>query len=396
MARKPTYRKRPLATFENGTRIYAPTPSEPRYRVVSHSREGRRIHAGFDDEASARRHARRIDSLLVNAPTIGNPSRPPRTVGQLAQRYLLSLNHLSRRYQERQECVIRCWILPRLGARALLEWTPGVSEEILQNARLTRAPATVQGIGSTMRAMVTFANKHRWLSRDEDPMWHVSYSPRPEHQGQVLGYIPRDSLPTDRQCADLFDALEQRGYEHWALAMRLKHRAGLRWSELVALQPRDIEFAPDRMIRVERAAEQAGKQRQLKGTKNRQRRYTIFPASLSAALHDRVEAVAREHGDRSLLFPAPRGGLADRGSFRHIWTAAARQAAWPFKTCGAAEWHPHDLRHVAACWMLFDLRLDPAVAAMLLGHANANFTLTRYVGVRGDPRSQLNAATEIW
>src|SRR5262249_15635251 len=153
---------------------------------------------------------------------------------------------------------------------------------------------------------------------------------------------PRDTLPTDRQCDDLFDALEQRGYQSWALAMRLKHRAGLRWSELVALQPRDIEFAPDRIIRVERAVAQAGKHRQLKGRNSRQRRYTIFPACLATALKHRLDAVRLDHGDGALLFPAPRGGLAERGSFRHIWIAAAKRADWPFKTPGAAAWHPHD------------------------------------------------------
>ena len=35
--------------------------------------------------------------------------------------------------------------------------------------------------------------------------------------------------------------------------------------------------------------------------------------------------------------------------------------------------------------MLFDLSLDPAHVARLLGHANAAFTLSRYVGVRTVP-----------
>ncbi|MCZ7629668.1 MAG: tyrosine-type recombinase/integrase [Microthrixaceae bacterium] len=47
----------------------------------------------------------------------------------------------------------------------------------------------------------------------------------------------------------------------------------------------------------------------------------------------------------------------------------------------AAMWHPHDLRHMAACWILFDVGFDPGVTASLLGHANATFTLSRYVGV---------------
>jgi hypothetical protein len=37
-----TYRKKPLAVFENGTRIYAPTASESRYRVVAPTIDGRR------------------------------------------------------------------------------------------------------------------------------------------------------------------------------------------------------------------------------------------------------------------------------------------------------------------------------------------------------------------
>lgn len=62
----------------------------------------------------------------------------------------------------------------------------------------------------------------------------------------------------------------------------------------------------------------------------------------------------------------------------------------------AAVWHPHDLRHVAACWMLFDLHLDPPVVSTVLGHANAAFTLSRYVGVRGDLSATVTAAGDNW
>ena len=40
--------------------------------------------------------------------------------------------------------------------------------------------------------------------------------------------------------------------------------------------------------------------------------------------------------------------------------------------------------------------LDPAVVATVLGHANAAFTLSRYVGVRGDLSTTVTAATESW
>ena len=46
--------------------------------------------------------------------------------------------------------------------------------------------------------------------------------------------------------------------------------------------------------------------------------------------------------------------------------------------------------------MLFDLKLDPAVVADKLGHADPNFTMRRYIGVRGDADQAANTATESW
>lgn len=61
-----------------------------------------------------------------------------------------------------------------------------------------------------------------------------------------------------------------------------------------------------------------------------------------------------------------------------------------------SSWHPHDLRHVAACSMLFDVGLDPALAAQMLGRANAAFTLSRYVGVRKGAEAMANNLTDRW
>jgi len=59
-----TYRKKPVAVFENGTRIYAPSASEPRYRVVAPAVDGRTF-TRCDDEETARRHARDVDGALT-------------------------------------------------------------------------------------------------------------------------------------------------------------------------------------------------------------------------------------------------------------------------------------------------------------------------------------------
>lgn len=227
-------------------------------------------------------------------------------------------------------------------------------------------------------------------------MWRVAYSQKAEFEGQALGFIPRESLPTDEECALLFKALEDRGEETWALAMRLKHRAGVRWGELIALRPTDLEFEPNRVVRVHRAVEQTKSARSIKSTKNEHKRSTFFPASLSQDLRTHAEDVRRRLGPDALLFPGRDGGPANRVSFRRLWVRAAVVAQWPMKSSTASRWHPHDLRHVAACWMLFDLQIDPATVCVMLGHANPAFTLSRYVGVRGHAESQVTALSAEW
>lgn len=63
---------------------------------------------------------------------------------------------------------------------------------------------------------------------------------------------------------------------------------------------------------------------------------------------------------------------------------------------GQAQWSPHDLRHVAACWMLFDLKLDDAVVAEKMGHHNADYTRKTYAGTRGDVDQTVSDLTEHW
>lgn len=307
-------------------------------------------------------------------------------------RYLASLGSRSTRYAERQEYLLRCWVRPVLADHPLPAWTPADSDQVLDQARASLAPATVQNLGAAMRALVTFAFKNRWLPREADPLWKVQCTPKPEHQGEASGFIPRDDLPTDEQCAALFEALADQGHPDWALAMRLKHRSGLRWSELIALRPCDLTFSPKRTVAVLRAVEQSRRGFAIKTTKNRQRRQTIFPASL----RDDLAAWSGQRPSDALLFTGTDGGFANRRTVQRYWARAANAAGWPMPGPMSSIWHPHDMRHVAACWMLCDVGLEaPGVSAML-GHTNTAFTLSRYVSVRGDLASTATAATEAW
>jgi integrase len=214
-----------------------------------------------------------------------------------------------------------------------------------------------------MRALVTFAYKNRWSARESDPMWLVRYSAHPDVQDQAVGFIPRASLPPDQDCQRLFDALQSLDQPAWALAMRLKHRSGARWGELIALRPVDLDFEPQRVVRIHRAVEQSASGMSIKSTKHRQQRVSTFPASLVADLRQRARDVERAAGPQGLLFPGTNRGFANRRIFQRTWIRGAQKADWPMRSPTSAVWHPHDLRHVAACWLLFDVGLDPAVVS---------------------------------
>jgi integrase len=413
------YRKKPLAQLEHGTRIYAPSSGETRYRVVTTDpTSGERIFAKCRTEEAARAKARELDDFVGQAaPIRDRTAEGPRTVERLAASYIDDhLSGLSLRYREKQQYVLKRWILPHLGPRMVTAWSPADSSAVIAAARRAGvSDALLQDIGGAMRGLVTHARRLRWLTRQsEDPMWMVRYAMTTSVQGASSVYVPRSSLPTDEQCAALFRAIEKLDHGRWATAMRLKHRAGLRWGELIALQPNDIEFKPARVLRVRRAVQQGARgPASIKAPKNGKVRTSIFPKSLVAELRKVVDETVAACGPDALLFPGAAGRIARRSNFQQIWIRAADAAGWPmtrspkrsagygkknkgWRWTGAAKWSPHNLRHVAACWMLFDLGLDPAVVADKLGHADPAFTIKRYVGVRGDADAAAMALTDKW
>lgn len=411
-------RKKPLAQLEFGTRIYAPSKSSPHYRVVTKDAvSGERVFLKCRTEEAARAKARELEQFIAHAAPIRDPKDVgARTVQRLADSYIDEhLSTLSTRFREKQTYLLRRWILPHLAERTVTAWTPSNSAAVLNAARKAGvSDSTVQDIGGTLRALVTHARRLRWLTaQSEDPMWMVRYAKTAAVQGNTALYVPRSSLPTDADCNALFTALEDLGEQRWATAMRLAHRSGLRWGELIALQTDDIDFAT-RVVHVRRAVEQpTGSAPALKLPKNNRTRTTIFPKSLTDELHALVEETIAERGPDALLFPSKSGQLMRRTTFQTTWIRAADTAGWPMTTplrrsagygeknkgwrwTGAAKWTPHDLRHFAACWMLFDLKLDPAIVADKLGHADPNFTIKRYIGIRGDADQTALAATEDW
>lgn len=212
-----SYRKKPLAQLEHGTRIYSPSPSEPRYRVVaSNPVSGERIFVKCRTEEQARAKARELEQFIAqSAPIRDSHDAGPRTVGRLAARYVEDhLSGLSTRFREKQTYLLRRWVLPRIGDRKVTAWTSADSAAVIAAVRRSGcSDALVQDVGGVMRALVTHARRLRWLTaQSEDPMWMVRYAKTSSVQGAAPIYVPRSALPTDEQCATLFDAMERLGH----------------------------------------------------------------------------------------------------------------------------------------------------------------------------------------
>jgi len=109
------YRKKPLAQLERGTRIYSPSASEPRFRVVaSDPVSGERVFVKCRTEEGARAKARELEQFIAQSAAIRDATDAgPRTVDRLAQRYIEDhLSGLSVRFREKQTYLLRRWVLP--------------------------------------------------------------------------------------------------------------------------------------------------------------------------------------------------------------------------------------------------------------------------------------------
>jgi hypothetical protein len=165
----PRYRKKPLAQLEHGTRVYAPSAREARYRVVATDPvSGERIFVKCRTEDQARAKARELEQFIAQSAPIRDPQDAgPRSVERLASRYIEDhLSGLSLRFREEQTYLRGRWVLPRIGARTVTAWTPADSAAVIAAVRRAGgSDALVQDIGAVMRALVTHARRLRWLNR---------------------------------------------------------------------------------------------------------------------------------------------------------------------------------------------------------------------------------------
>jgi len=170
--------------------------------------------------------------------------------------------------------------------------------------------------------------------------------------------------------------------EHWRqrpgrwLPLLTQLVAGLRFSELRALQVKDLVQVPRPGLWVRRS-----QARSKVGTpKNKHARFQMLPSEVMAAL---LEVASGEPGE--LLFPGPKGGALANNSLNRWLRHACREA-------GVREVTSHGLRHTAGTSYAAMGYSQRAIAA-LLGHRDTKST-ERYTHTAD--RLKADAVAERW
>ena len=143
--------------------------------------------------------------------------------------------------------------------------------------------------------------------------------------------------------------------------LTITYAAGLRVSELCALQLADIESAPDRMCL---------KVRQGKGGQDRyDRRKSLWDTLLSPRLLDTLRRYWRDQRPRQWLFPNPSGTAPIEVKTAQRIYCAARDAVGI-----APEGGIHTLRHAFATHLI-EAGVDLPTVQRLLGHGHISTTI---------------------
>jgi integrase len=322
-------------------------------------------------------------------------------------------------------------VLPILGNKLCQHLRPSDFRKILQSMRAEGYSGyTIQRVGSSMRATVTFMRNERYIEQNYDPMRGVSYQ---ANSLQNL-WVPHDERPTLAHKDALATGMGDLGGEAWWLATQIAGLCGPRWGELLYLTPESFDTTKCTINIDFQWNEHSAKQPNgisAKGEpggafvkalpKGGKPRVITYPAWMNDYLLPLFETVEKRHrqtfqqSGRSknpmrLLFCTGEGTIPRRSSWnRSVITPARAAAQWPSDLApvprmrnGAVEtvmstqyrWSWHSLRHVFCSLTISTgdggYGLDVAEGARLAGHSLQVF-MAKYVQPPDDFRERVSA-----
>lgn len=407
-------RNAPWRTFEtDGIRIYKPAHPGDRFRILF------RDFAGTERERSGGKTER---SALIRAQELAREQAAGLdgiwTIGKLLDSYVKPENHRTRRgkpwgirYSQEEARRVRLHIRPQLSVhKAATTLTPQDFIRILNLAGQKLQPSTVETIGKTCRAIVSFAQMNRVL--DGDPMMGVHYIV-PSRDGEDVRRVDPDTIPTmdsvlqlgflaglhtDRRIAAARNGrggnriVDSAGVLGRSLQPCFAAGSGLRFGELAALRADQVDVS-SLVIHVAAQWVEPGNGIPpfVDAPKHGKLRDAVFAGWLEEPIREYLAMRVRLDGPNALLFPAPAGGYLTRRNHSRWWQPVRRAAGWD------SSWTWTSLRHLFAVTALaprtqagWGMTLEEV--SRLLGHHSPNFTARRYLTVRVGAEERATAA----
>lgn len=239
-----------------------------------------------------------------------------------------------------------CHLAPTLGHLALTDLTRDQVQEVVSAMRKAgRSSNTILATLAPLSAMCTYAIRAGDLAAN--PVTPCLPKRKKSFVGKAF---------TQEEVLMILDTARQHfSHQTYLLVLTLAHM-GLRHNEVLGLCKRDLNFTAG-LLRVSQDTAKGAKERWLP-----------MPPPLVAALAPWVESLP----STALVFRNSRGQKINQSNFRNReWKPLLLKAGLPPARV-------HDMRHSFASFLLYDLRISPAVVQQMLGHNSIKVTVDMY------------------
>jgi integrase len=282
-------------------------------------------------------------------------------------------------------------VMPLIGKTKLSEVKPSTVRWLLSELSSSAGGRTVENAYVVLRTALASAVKDGEIL--VNPCASVS---KPKHD-------PKEIFPfTHGEAKAILKATESHRL-HGLFVVAFS--TGLRSAELFGLEWQDFD---GKEIHVQRQATSISGRVVVKPPKSKSgiRRIELTPGTIQALEDRRRLAMAEGQAGNKLIFPAPRGGYAQRGTFRtRVWNPlfldtykdpdkleeSKRERLLKFASRGF-----HHVRHSFACLSLADGVPLPTVS-QILGHAKQETTLRFYSRhLPGHQKTATESATRLF
>ncbi|MEV6096027.1 site-specific integrase [Nocardia sp. NPDC051981] len=319
---------------------------------------------GFRRKIDAENFAATVEVKKMTGDYIA-PSMGRLTVAEMGAAWLPRQVHTKESWSERVDSIWRVHIEPHWGARQLVSITrPEIRDWI---AGIDRAPSTVADIHGVLSSILSEAVDERRI-----PANPAAGIPLPRRVPVDHVYLTHD------QVADLAAEVSK----HSEIVMLLAY-SGLRWGEMAALRPRDVDLQR-RRIHIVRSASKVNSRTVIGTPKTWELRSVAIPAEVTELLAPIVKAQRDPVG---LLWSRPDGTPIRPPTTTHWFTKAVGRriaASVPLGEDGEPDGPPtfprvtaHQLRHTAASLMIASGAHVKTIQRQL-GHKSATMTLDNY------------------